>query len=180
MPADSGLWRIMAKPYKKKHTGYKIKGKKSVCYIYQGSLDKDGYGIGLNRDTHLGETRFHRYMYRKHKGPIPHDCEIHHKCETKSCGRPLHLKAVTDLQHASLTKKLDPTFHDRRVAKVKQAFERDVNIHKDFRKLSDKKVIKIRRLFKQGQNYFEIARTIGCERASIRLICLGRTYKHLL
>ena len=95
----------LGKEYKKKHKGYKINGRRSVCWIWQGAKDKNGYGK-CKRPSHLGECVPHRWMYKKHYGidSIPKGYELHHRCEVRSCIRPEHLQPIAKKEHSTLQK----------------------------------------------------------------------------
>jgi hypothetical protein len=62
------------------------------CLLWQGSLDRKGYG----------KTRFqgvngycHRFAYALSNGPIPDGYEVDHLCFKPGCINPEHLEAVT-------------------------------------------------------------------------------------
>ncbi|WP_192630211.1 HNH endonuclease signature motif containing protein [Lysobacter sp. OAE881] len=57
---------------------------------------RNGYGQFWN--GHRPEQA-HRVSYRLHVGPIPVGLEIDHKCSTRSCINPTHLRAVTHRQN---------------------------------------------------------------------------------
>jgi hypothetical protein len=70
----------------------------SGCWIWQRSLDRDGYGQ-TSRD---GECRAHVWMYQQHVGPVPPGRLLHHRCEVKACVNPAHLEPMTPLDHTRL------------------------------------------------------------------------------
>lgn len=58
------------------------------CWLWTGSVDKDGYGqfmVGGKR------TKAHRVSYEHHVGPIPEGANICHRCDTPACVNPAHL-----------------------------------------------------------------------------------------
>ena len=63
------------------------------CWIWTGSIDRDGYGYL----SHGGKstTGAHRVLYEMHNGPIPEGLTIDHLCEIRPCVNPEHLEAVT-------------------------------------------------------------------------------------
>ncbi len=65
---------------------------KNGCWLWKGSLDKDGYGF-----MGVAEKRFraHRYSYEQLVGPIPKELEIDHVCKVRACINPAHLELVT-------------------------------------------------------------------------------------
>lgn len=68
----------------------------NTCWVWQGGLDKDGYGI-----THIFEnnksntTRAHRLVYTLLVEDIPNGLVIDHICENPPCVNPEHLEVVT-------------------------------------------------------------------------------------
>ena len=67
----------------------------SGCWIFTGSINREGYGkIGLGGRTQ-GVDRAHRVTYRHYKGDIPQGLELDHLCRVRSCCNPDHLEPVT-------------------------------------------------------------------------------------
>ena len=58
------------------------------CWIWQGVLDKDGYGK-VKRDTKT--IRAHRLFYEQHVGPVPNGLLVLHHCDNPQCVNPSHL-----------------------------------------------------------------------------------------
>jgi len=56
-------------------------------------------GLGHRRD---GRDYVHRVAWQLAYGPVPHGCEIHHKCKNKLCCNPRHLIAILHKQHRAL------------------------------------------------------------------------------
>lgn len=62
------------------------------CWVWQGALDRDGYGrIGYEGRTFAA----HRISYRQWVRPIPSWLQLDHLCRNPSCVNPAHLEAVT-------------------------------------------------------------------------------------
>ncbi len=66
------------------------------CFVWQKSLDRDGYGsfyfIKKGR-------RAHRVAYYFAFGDIPKDMVIDHSCKNRACVNPQHLRLVTKFQN---------------------------------------------------------------------------------
>lgn len=67
--------------------------KDSGCWEWEGSRDKNGYGICSNRI--LKERRAHRASFRLFIGEIPNDLVLRHSCHNPPCCNPDHLKVGT-------------------------------------------------------------------------------------
>lgn len=60
----------------------------SGCLEFNGSKDKDGYGVVK---TGGRVRKLHRLSYERFKGEIPEDLVIRHTCDNPSCWNPEHL-----------------------------------------------------------------------------------------
>jgi hypothetical protein len=62
------------------------------CMIWQGGLDRDGYGA---RWVDGRRVFVHRWAYEQVHGPIPSGLELDHLCRNRACYNAAHLEAVT-------------------------------------------------------------------------------------
>jgi len=58
------------------------------CWLWTGTLDKDGYGVMGVGDRKL---RAHRLSWAIHNGPIPLSMCVLHRCDVPGCVNPAHL-----------------------------------------------------------------------------------------
>jgi hypothetical protein len=74
------------------------------CWLWAGPYTPDGYGYVWCEPTPYGyreSVRVHRYFYDIMVGEILAGIHIHHRCKVTACFNPLHLKAVTPLEHVA-------------------------------------------------------------------------------
>ncbi len=62
--------------------------KESGCWLWQGTLDRDGY-------ARFQYGRGHRWAYQHFVGSIPQGLELDHLCRVRHCVNPEHLEPVT-------------------------------------------------------------------------------------
>lgn len=67
------------------------------CNIWQGFLDKDGYGTFY---FFKRSRRAHRFAYYMANGDIPPGMVVDHICRKRSCVNPEHLQLVTPRQNS--------------------------------------------------------------------------------
>lgn len=72
------------------------------CWIWQGPMDRNGYGRVYHPDRKQTEWA-HRYSHEIHKGAIPSGHEVDHVCQVTRCVNPDHLDAVTKREHVRRT-----------------------------------------------------------------------------
>lgn len=85
--------------YKRKKVNIKIRLKKyftegnyNDCWLWQGYLEKNGYGR-IVKDG--GKKLAHRVVYELFRGPIPEGLELDHLCKRRNCVNPNNLEPVS-------------------------------------------------------------------------------------
>jgi hypothetical protein len=66
------------------------------CWFWLGEVHTDGYGRINIQDKNY---RVHRIAYAVHKGPIPRDLNVLHRCDAPLCVNPAHLYLGTKKQN---------------------------------------------------------------------------------
>jgi hypothetical protein len=67
------------------------------CWLWQGPLDKDGYGTFFLRRFN---RRAHRVAYANWREKIPAGAHIDHSCRIRHCVNPAHIEPITPRAHA--------------------------------------------------------------------------------
>lgn len=72
----------------------------SGCWIWQGSVDRDGYGTAhVKRDGKSNGFRAHRLVYQLTRGVLDVDLDLDHTCRVRACVNPSHLDVVTNAEN---------------------------------------------------------------------------------
>lgn len=62
----------------------------SGCWNWTGSKIKGGYGV-LGGERGANNVVAHKFSYEHHKGPVPSDMLVLHRCDNPGCVNPDHL-----------------------------------------------------------------------------------------
>lgn len=62
------------------------------CRLWNGVLDRDGYGRAAFKGRRI---QAHKFIWEHYRGIIPEGFELDHLCRTRSCVEMTHLELVT-------------------------------------------------------------------------------------
>jgi len=132
---------------------------KDECWIYNGYLDRDGYGI-------FDGYRTHRIAYFLRNGTFDPTMFVLHNCDIRNCINPDHLYLGTHLDN------MKDRYDRNRVA---------IGEKNGWALLSDNDVINILELVIDGQftKIEQISEYFGCSNHPIYRIFLGQNWTHI-
>jgi hypothetical protein len=132
----------------------------SGCWLWEGYVNKDGYGTV----TRQGQIYMaHRYSWIVNRGEIPPGLYLLHRCDTPPCINPDHLYLGTAADNAADMK--------RRGRQLDQSGE-----HNHSAKLTEEDVLAIRA---DARIQREIALDYGINRSLVSLIKARKTWTHI-
>jgi len=136
----------------------------SGCWLWLGFLDKDGYGFIRYKGKN---TRAHRYSYLAHKGEIPENNVVCHKCDNPSCVNPDHLFIGTKKDNTAdmISKNRQGSWDYRLGGDSYNA------------KLTNEQAIEV---YKSSKSYRELANLYGVGTSTIGRIKRKQTYSNVL
>lgn len=136
------------------------------CWIWQGTINSDGYGCFFhNYKTLLA----HRISYELHNAQL-NDLLALHRCDNPPCVNPSHLFAGTQADNV----------HDR-VTKGRSRYVSNAvrGSESRFAKLTEAGVQDIRSRHDQGERQADLAREYGVTRGGIWRIVARKCWKHI-
>jgi hypothetical protein len=135
------------------------------CWLWTGSLDKDGYGkFAYYRLSKVRHVRAHWFSYRVSVGRVPKGLSICHTCDVPTCCNPAHLWIGTNTENTS----------DRNQKSRQARGSRDGNA-----RLSEIDIPIIRRLLSEGLTCRRIGQIFGVAENTIGHIKRGETWRHI-
>ncbi len=138
--------------------------KTETCWLWTGRLCGRGYPIFdvyVKRSRHV---RGHRFAWALSNGSSAGNLFVCHHCDNPACVRPDHLFLGTNDDNQA-----DSVGKGRHVHGIR------VKNHR----LSNEKVVEIRRLAALGWKKSEIAKVYGVQRTTIRDAVNGRSWQHV-
>ena len=149
-------------PIKKRFWSKVKKGK--GCWEWQGAKLIDGYGL-FYLDSENRTYRVHRLSWEFVNGKIPKKLLVLHKCDNPPCIRPSHLFLGTNMDNTQ-----DQLKKGRLI----------VGENHSQAKLTQGKIIKIRKLYKQrNTSYAKLAKKFRVNSTTIAQIIRYEAWKHI-
>lgn len=131
------------------------------CWYWAAGMHQKGYGQVWYRGKF---NKAHRVMYELENGPIPEGMQVLHSCDNPGCVNPDHLWVGTNLDNR----------RDSLRKKRHNYGERHGNA-----RLTDQKVLEIRRRSEGARNAQALADEFGVSRCTIDDVVRRRSWKHL-
>jgi len=138
-------------------------GKLNECWEWQGAVASNGYG-NLKKSFSNNSINSHRISWELHKGKIPKELHVLHKCDNKLCVNPNHLYLGTNKDN------------------MRDKAERNFNIKGEKNhsaKYTNKDILKIRGLYKNGVKQIDIAKIFNTKQGAISDIVNRKVWKHI-
>lgn len=70
----------------------------SGCWLWAGAISGSGYGR-VKKPRSREAEQAHRAVYKILRGPIPEGLVLDHKCRTRCCVNPAHLRPLTNKEN---------------------------------------------------------------------------------
>ena len=149
------------------------KGDGSGCWIWKGSILKNGYG----RITHDSKTyKAHRVAWIIEHGSVPSDLCVCHSCDNPPCVRVDHLWLGTHTQNIADRHTKKRTANGKKIRNTVKLTEDDI---RNMRALWDKEGVELKPGQRGGLNYCALGRIFGVSGSMARSIIKGVFWKHV-
>lgn len=135
------------------------------CWIWQGSIKPNGYGVMWNGVSNI---YVHRLSWELHFGPIPDNLLVCHTCDVRACVNPTHLWLGTDEDNLRDMREKGREGHGGAIGETNASA-----------RLTEAQVIEIRSLYTQGMTQVEIGKRFGSPQAHISAIVRRKIWKHI-
>ena len=150
----------------RRHIESKVLKEPGGCWIWQGKVDKGGYGrLSWERPGMSTLDRTHRVAFTAYHGE-PGSLYVCHTCDVRACCNPDHLFLGT---HAD-------NFADM-VSKSRQAFQKGVA--NGSHTLTEAEVLEVRRLVAGGMAQTDVASIYGVTRQCVSLVVNKKRWPHI-
>ena len=146
------------------------------CWLWTAAAGTDGYGrLRVKRDGQWSHARAHRLSWELHRGAIPADLGVLHRCDNPRCVNPEHLFLGTDAENVS-----DKVAKNRQARGGGDGPQLPHGEGHMLHKLTVPAVVEIRRQLEAGElPRGAIAVQFGVCKTTVNQIAQGKTWKHV-
>jgi hypothetical protein len=164
---------------------------KNSCWEWTGCLHHSGYGVIQFKNI---QYQAHRLMYQFFVGSIPEGLLVCHKCDNPRCCNPAHLFIGTPKENSQdMVKKGRALFGDRNPSRIfPERRPRGANHWTKLKptnilrgsenpkaKLTERNVIEIRKLRKDGIRIKDLSTRFGVSETHIKYIIYRKSWVHI-
>jgi hypothetical protein len=143
------------------------------CWLWNGTTDKDGYGLLHNTDRPPAFHRATHISWMLHgKGDVPDDRQMCHTCDNPACVRPDHLWIGTTQENTADRGRKGRTSRHSRIDPPRGE-------QHPMARLKENDVRAILALRHSGLRQGDIAARFGISQANVWRILKGETWRHI-
>lgn len=153
-------------------------GMLSCCWLFTGTVNKNGYGKIAVGGRYGGMKYAHVYAWEENNGPVPKGkMVLHGGCDNKLCVRHIylgdHARNMADRQERGRT----ASGSRSGVHTKPQAFPK--GSRRPSSKLTEEMIPALREMYNSNKSYTATAKAFGVDPATVRFVIIGRTWRHV-
>lgn len=142
------------------------------CWIWGGSVDKNGYGKFCN-------GRSHRFSYFLHFGEFPKDMWVLHTCDNPQCVNPNHLFIGTNQDNVDDRERKNRGAKGLKNGSYTKPETRRIGSLNGLSKFTEEQIVEIRNM-SPDKSQSQIAKIFNTTQVNIGRIINRKTWKHVV
>lgn len=152
--------------------------KTDYCWIWTGPRNHRGYGSFSRRK---GSIATHRFSWEIHRGPIPENLHVLHKCDNRPCCNPNHLFLGTHADNMrDMAEKGRSCKGDKNNSRLHPESLRQGSANNKA-KISESDIVAIRTTYRSGLvTLKQLAIPLGITEFTVSQIIRRKTWKHVI